>query len=226
MRRTKFNIVVPYLIWFSMLNIYSCTPSRRDNDRDTKAFASNEVSLPKYEIESKDFSKPLSKASIDIRLEKQTNEEQIRAIAHRIKQTFPGYDKYFIFYWLPEMELGTGAWATSHFTPNLIVNIIGASAEEESKMKGTDLMPEGEIIGKWYDGRAGVEKTIVIYKVGKQFKYRDIYPDGSFGDENLKKSGSKYTYANGFGEHFKIEDDGSLGWYSANGRFATAQKVN
>jgi hypothetical protein len=217
--------LIPSLVLFCFTTLLSCAPANKEKNETAESSTSDKGSPPAFVVENKEFSSPLSKASIDIRLEGQITESEVQAIARKIKQDFPGYDKYFIFYWLPGMHLGTGAWATSHFTPNLTVNMIGATAAEESKMKSKDLMPEGEVIGKWYDGRAGVEKTIVIYKTGTQYKYRDIYSDGSFGDQKLTKNLSKYTYPNSFGEYFKVEDDGNLGWYSKNGRFAIATKI-
>ncbi len=186
--------------------------------------SSNGQSVVSYKIEMQDLSYKPVKASFDIRIAKQLSRDEIKKIADDIKSKNPGFERYFIFYWLPDMIIGSGAWATSHFTPNLSINIQGVSEAKEKEMKASSV-PTGEIIGKWYDNRPLVESTIIIYKAKGAIKVRQIYPDGSFGDKNLKQTGTKFTYPNDFGEFFKIESNGTLGWYSSNGKFATATVI-
>lgn len=65
------------------------------------------------------------KKSLDIRLEKELSEEELYSLANEIKSKIKGqYQNVFISYYLPSMEVGKGAWATSHFTPSLQVKIL------------------------------------------------------------------------------------------------------
>lgn len=178
-----------------------------------------------YTIVSQDLNKTLSKGTFDVRISKQISKDEIKIIAKEIMSKHSGYTKYFIFYWLPYMKVGSGAWATSHFNNNsLFVNIQGVDEATEKKLKNATV-PEGTLIGKWYDGRALVENTIIIYKKGSVIVAREVYKSGGFNEKQLSKSGSKYTYENDFGEFYKVENDGNLGLYSQNGRYGVASKV-
>lgn len=200
------------------LLITSCSQSSSDQNGIP---VNQEVSLPEIKIENQELNTTLKKASFDIRLSKRISEKEIELIAQDIKKENPGFDRYFILYYLPDMKIGTGAWATSHYNPNLSVEILGISDEEEEKMANAAL-PSGELIGKWFDNRPYVENTMVIYKQDGVYKLRQTYKDGSFGDKDLTKKGNKFIYENDFGEYIKIESDGALGLYSENGKFATA----
>lgn len=188
------------------------------------AFAQTTAKIP-YTIESKKFDATFSKATIDVRLSRKLTKDEIKIVATEIMNKYSGYTKYFIFYWLPNVEIGTGAWATSHFNNNsLFVNIQGVDEATEKKLKNAKI-PEGTLIGKWYDGRAMVENTIIIYKKGNVTRAREVYKGGGFNEKDLTKSGSKYIYENDFGEFYKIESDGNLGLYSQNGRYGVASKI-
>ena len=74
------------------------------------------------------------KRSLDVRLNKRVTEDTLRAIALKLKsQDSRDYDRTFITYYLPGMTVGAGAWATTHFTPDLEVKILGLSTEEEKE---------------------------------------------------------------------------------------------
>jgi len=60
------------------------------------------------------------KRSLDIRIDKRVSEEELRTIALELKASdSKSYDRTFICFYLPGMEVGAGAWATSHFDPDL-----------------------------------------------------------------------------------------------------------
>ena len=62
------------------------------------------------------------KLSIDIRLEREVPESFLRKFALKLREDEPvKYDRIFILYYLPGMEIDAGAWASSHFNPNLKV---------------------------------------------------------------------------------------------------------
>ena len=75
------------------------------------------------------------KRSLDVRLNKRVAEDTLRAMALKLKsQDSRDYDRTFITYYLPGMTVGAGAWATTHFQPDLEVKILGLSTEEEKKL--------------------------------------------------------------------------------------------
>lgn len=63
------------------------------------------------------------KRSVDVRINKEVSKEALGNIAERIKADFQ-FERTFISYYLPEMTVGAGAWATSHYDPNLSVSIL------------------------------------------------------------------------------------------------------
>ena len=75
---------------------------------------------------------PGIKRSLDIRLNRTVSEEVLRAIATKLKNSDHGtYERTFISYYLPGMKVGSGAWATSHFDPDLEICILGVSTDQE-----------------------------------------------------------------------------------------------
>ena len=67
------------------------------------------------------------------------------------------YDRIFIVYYLPEMPVGAGGWATTHFAPGLDVRILGLTPEEASAGVDSILPSTREDIGRWSDDRNGTQ---------------------------------------------------------------------
>ena len=138
------------------------------------------------------------------------------------------YERLFINYYLPEMKIGSFAWATTHFDPTLEINIQGLTIDEEKAIKEVDL-PSGEIIGKWYDASIMIEHSIIIYFIDGQYKQLEKYKDGRTNDQFLTKSEEngkvKFVYDNSFGEYYLIESDNSLGLYDSDGLISISQPV-
>lgn len=65
----------------------------------------------------------LYKCSYDVRIQTKLSEELLTNIAEKLKRRSPYAEKTFITYYLPCMEIGNGAWATSHFNPDLEIDI-------------------------------------------------------------------------------------------------------
>ena len=87
------------------------------------------------------------KRSLDVRLNKKVSEKTLQAIALKLKaQDSRNYERTFICYYLPDMEVGTGAWATTHFNPNLDVRIQGLTVEQEEVLKQQPDDPSREVI--------------------------------------------------------------------------------
>ncbi|MCH7702181.1 MAG: hypothetical protein IID37_10880 [Planctomycetes bacterium] len=72
---------------------------------------------------------PGIKRSLDVRLNKKVSERTLRALALKLKsQDSRNYERTFIVYYLPDMKVGAGAWATTHFDPDLEVRVLGLTA--------------------------------------------------------------------------------------------------
>lgn len=141
------------------LFLMSCAESsNKQNDISTKG----EVLLRAFGIEKQELNTTLQKASFGLSLIKEC-QKFTEGYTLNIKSKNPGSDRYFILYYLPDMKIGSGAWATSHFNPSLSVNIQGISDRDQAKMTCNPL-PKGVLVGKWFDNRPYVENTMIIYK--------------------------------------------------------------
>jgi len=89
---------------------------------------------------------------MDIRLENKVSKDFLHKLANHLKDSdSQKYDRFFIVYLLPEMKPGAGAWATSHFDPELEVKILGMTIEEEEKLKIKSEPSSDNTLGEWLD---------------------------------------------------------------------------
>jgi hypothetical protein len=175
---------------------------------------------------------PGAKRSLDVRLNKKVSREVLRAIALTLKQRDPRkYDRTFIVYLLPGMKPGAGAWATSHFDPELELQILGSTAEEEAEMKKSSIEPGAKVIGRWTDDQA-VGALLTIYKKGRKLILRYTFKDGSELTKEIREGRSSKgrrfepKQKSGDGAHWIIDKKGNLQLRDAYGLVATAQKVD
>jgi len=190
------------------------------------------IVLQTFKIINKTKNKALKKVSVDIRLTKESTTSELTNIAKEIKRNNPQYTNYYIFYFLPGQTPGNGAWATSHFTPNLEVSIIGASKEAIIKMENVKI--SGDIKGTWFDNDVILPNTIYLVSINNQLYFKTIFAKSKYsnGSEikskvtSTKSNNGKtiYTYSNDHGEYFAIERNGNLGLYNDEGKFKEAVK--
>jgi len=64
------------------------------------------------------------KTSLDIRLKEKVDKSTLREIAYELYNNRKNFERVFIVYYLPGMEVDKGGWATSHFNPNLKIEIL------------------------------------------------------------------------------------------------------
>lgn len=181
-----------------------------------------------YEIIDEDTSEDFSKSNINIRLNKRVNEEVLTEIAKELKKTRTEYSKIWIMYLLPNMEVGKGAWATTNFTPDLEVEILGGTIEEIHKMESKKV--SGEILGKWRDFNPLSESNRFLVKEEGLFKMKIIsHKDGW--DEvqilrEINQNGKiKYEYENDFSEYYLLEENGNMAIFSENGKIKELMKL-
>jgi len=168
------------------------------------------------------------KTMIDIRLESEVNEDTLIKIANELKRDGRShFQRIFINYYLPEMEVGKGAWALSHFNPDLEVDIIGLSKDEKAELLEKTSSYEGNTIGRWLDYSVGI---FTISKNADNLKIYKKYSDGSESVENLLQkmvNGQKHWIEenNTFGEYYLLNNDGSLSIYDTEGLVMTMKRV-
>ena len=176
---------------------------------------------------------PGIKRSLDVRLNKKVSRETLQAIALKLKyQDLRKYQRTFIVYYLPDMTIGAGAWATSHFTPELDVQILGLTPEGQRAMS-KPILAGHELIGRWLDDRAYVASLITILRdsgsgklfIEMKFKDNSIYKKEII--EKKSRLGRRFDHVeyNEFGDHWIVDSRGNLGIRDNQGIVATAKKI-
>ena len=141
------------------------------------------------------------------------------------------YDRVFITYYLPGMTPGSGAWATSHFDPNLEVKILGTTIEEEKTLMDEPKNSSGEIIGKWFnESLYGGAKYTFLKRDGKIIMIRK-FKDGSSDEKEMiqKNQSGRVRFEEKGGnldkEYYLIERNGNLGIYDNAGLILTMHSI-
>lgn len=179
-----------------------------------------------YSIIKEDRYDNFGKSNITVRINKKTTEEVLSEIAKEIKSDREDLNNIFIFYYPEGMPTTGFAWATSHFTPDLNVEILGSTEEEDAATSETDNIP-GEVVGKWRSEKSLMGAALIMYKGedGKLFMQTN-FKSGNPMTEELKESDWKglkrYDYENDHGEYYLIEKNGNLGMYDSDGKYDEA----
>lgn len=172
------------------------------------------------------------KRSLDIRLEKKIDKETLTNLAIHLEKSSTKFSQTFICYFLPGQKPGSGAWATTHFTPKLVVKILGPSLEFEKKAKEEPLQKSDIVIGKWFDNSPFIGGVISFVKRSSKTIMIRKFKDGSGKDFEMlqtKKSGKDcFTRKDGNvnGEYYLIEKNGALGIYDSDGLLKTISKAD
>ncbi len=124
-----------------------------------------------------------SKYSIDLEILSEIEESEIEEIFSNIKSRNPGYNLYFVHFYLPGMTVGSGAWATANYNNGLDINIMGmsASAAENLSTRSFD-----DSIGVWKDNFMG--SLIHLVNVDGNYFIRSEFEDGSHFDKAVTKN--------------------------------------
>lgn len=172
------------------------------------------------------------KRSIDVRLEQKVSEEALRAIAMKLKSIERvKYERTFIAYYLPDMKVGAGAWATSHFDPSMEVRILGLTAAEEKTMIREAKSTSRDVIGIWMDDRPLIGATITIYRENAKLYLESKYKDGSDStiemNETRSSNGTKLVEkgGNAHKEYFVLSKSGDLQAGGNDGIFLKYKKL-
>jgi len=184
--------------------------------------------LPGYSIISDSHMGEI-KRSVDVRLEGRVSEATLSKIAQKIKSSdSKSYERTFIVYYLPDGEVGTGGWATSHFNPKLEVKILGSETQITPKV---DENEESDVVGRWGHSTflGGVAYTII--RSGDDFLLRTTYKDGSTSEESVqaRREGKqviiKSKDPNASGDYWIMDDEKGLLIMDSEGLIVTAKKL-
>ena len=172
------------------------------------------------------------KASLDVRLAERISKQKLTEIANELHGFANNKQpRLFIVYYLPDMQIDAGGWATSHFNPRLTLTILGASKEEYQRLmaKVTSTSPSEEIIGSWTVNILP-NRIITFYSKSGKTYMRRRFKDGSGGEHELiiQKVGSQTRYRRKGGhplDYFIITSNGDLGHCDDEGMWATSKRI-
>lgn len=224
-----------YILTISFgLLLTSCGNSPQTEKAKTEQAESSKVdkSLPtdlSYKILNEVPNEALSKCNVDIELNHKISEQDLTILANKLRETRTKYNKLWIFYTLPNMKVGSGAWATTHFTPDIEVKILGATADEENSSNKSADKVDGKLIGTWHEEQI-TSASYSFYEKDKKFYIKTTFKNGQTMIEEVKrKKLNQYSERltspeNTNGEYYQINQKGDLEFYNKEDKkFATGQ---
>ena len=214
-----------------LIGFFSCGTKETQD-----AISSEKLKIPSNEIQYTIINEEKMgniKTSIDVRLESEVNKETIIKIANELrKDGRRNYQRVFINYYLPGMEVGSGAWALSHYNPELEVEILGLTEDEKTRLLEKTSLSESNLIGRWIDDTPYLGRVITISRNANtsELSIQSLYKDGSEGSKKLIEkivNGQKHWVEEGnvFGEYYFLNNDGNLSIYDAEGLYKTLPKI-
>ena len=217
---------------FVLVSCGDNSSSTQDTKIETSTIQSD-TEIPKdliYTILEETPNEAISKCNLDIQLSRKINKKELTALANELRSTREQYNHLWIGYTLENMKVGSGAWATTHFTPNLEVQILGATADEEKELNELSRNIEGgKILGQWFEQLSA--STYVYYEKNRKSYMKTVFKDKSSMESEVKKKNVKNGVRlddpeNTHGEYRIIADNGNLEFYNKeNKKFATGQSV-
>ena len=141
------------------------------------------------------------------------------------------YERTFIAYYLPGMKVDAGAWATTHFNPDLKIFILGLTTEEEEILVSEPHTASREVIGKWLTENAFAGGLVTIYRENGMPYMEVKFKDGSSLNEQLVEKSSSHgqRFENAerlsLKEHYLIDRQGNLQIRDQEGLIDTGKRI-
>lgn len=171
------------------------------------------------------------KRGLEVRLNKKVSEDVLRGIAFDLKsEDSREFKRTLIGYYLPDMEPGEGAWATTHFNPDLEVKILGLSKENEENLTSEDENNGEKVVGRWLDEGFSSSRLVLIHKDDNLFM-EQTYEDGSSRTMKVIEKESSLgrrieRVDSDLGDFWIINSNGNLEIRDDEGIIRTAQKID
>jgi hypothetical protein len=158
---------------------------------------------------------------------------ELTQTAQELKNASPNsYARIFITHYLPGMEPGAGAWATTHFNPSLKVAILGMTQEQAESLARTANTANPDVIGVWLvEGQALPNRTTLYRKGGKVFQKQEFTDGGVLTEEMIERSSSAgrrfdTKEPNAWGDYLLLKPSGVLEVRDSEGLITTARLIN
>ncbi len=152
------------------------------------------------------------KRSILVELDQEVSMAELEVIGRVLQAQEPSFERTFIEYLLPGMQADSGAWATTHFDPDLKVVLSGFSPNRLAR--GVQPTATQTIVGIWKVQADGY--VITILKDRNKLILARTYSDGDETRDAVRESqvllGTRYDFIekSDTGDHFIILENGNL----------------
>ena len=196
---------------------------QKRNDR-SETPAIRTAPLPAHTIISDKLSQPVAsqpkKRSVDVRLDDRMVKEDLERLGTAIRAQSAHKERLFINYYLPGQTVGSGAWASTHFTPDLAAKIHGMTLEQANDPFPS--LPNGAtLIAKFAGNEFLGEKTLIYKGPGGKTMKTVKYKDGSSNTSELYPTANGRLEArNGHGEYYILKSN-SVSIYDTSGLIET-----
>ena len=183
-----------------------------------------------YSIIKEEPNELLEKTNIEVRINKKVDKQTLKIIANELKDERSQFKNIWIFYYVPDKTESSGVWATSHFSPDLKIEVLGSTEVQDIQTSNSNDI-KGEIIGKWRSEKSLMGATVILYKndANKQIM-RINWKTGNPSEEEITESSQngfvKFNDGNENGEYYLLEKNGTLGLYGKDGKFDEAVKID
>ncbi|MGL2965887.1 hypothetical protein [Flavobacterium sp. XGLA_31] len=181
-----------------------------------------------YNIINDESNADLEKNQLEVEINKKLTEGQIATLAEELYNSKDKQRRFYINYKLKELENSPFAWATSNFDPELEINIIGSTSQEDLNKDKLSEKIDGDGIGRWNENKYTFS-NLIIYKKDNKIILKTVFKNGQTSEEELKETktdkGTRYDYKEGGynGEYFILNNKNELELYNnENKNFTTA----
>ena len=220
------KIIIYIVISFFIVNSYG-----QKSNESKKVASSNLESFYKIISEKEEVipSYNINKCNVVVELKKKMSIDELKEIANSLRNTRKTYDKLWILFYLIDTSLDKAGWAMANFTPDLEVEIIGATETEEKKLKINAENVAGKIIGKFYD--ESISATFTVYEKDGNTFLKMSFNDGSSSITELKtkelKNGIRLEDKEGnpHGEYYILNKNGELELWDKEGLITSSKKI-
>lgn len=189
----------------------------------TLAFAScQQGSKYQYTIVSEEPNSAFKKCNLVIELPEKISKEELTAIATELRESRKEYDRLWIAYYLPGMKVGAGAWAVTNYTPELEMEFVGSTIDEEKVVRDAAKSVDGKLLGSFLETQYTSGSYAVYEKDGKTYikiTYKSGEPNVEEMVRSQTKDGIRLDYKNGgsAGEYFILRNN-RLEFYNSEGK--------
>lgn len=191
----------------------------------------DEIVAPRfnYEIIKDEVTQPLAsqpiKRSVDVRLPERLSKPDLERLGNVIRAMSEHKERLFINYYLPEQTIGAGAWASTHFTPDLDSSIYGMTKGQANDP--FPMLPQGTtLIAKYQGNEIMGQKALIIKDADGLYNQISKYKDGSSNSSRLySKDGKRFDTRNSFGEYLVVSPT-TVKSYDSDGLIDTFKRKN